>query len=76
MSANPEPDKLSPEETNRLWQHGIHEDQIFNSRLHFFLALETMLIGVVALLLSNFVAKSNPNENEKGRDNVSQQSEI
>jgi hypothetical protein len=53
-------DQLTPEEKSRLWQHGMHEDQVFNNRLQFFLALETMLFGLVALLLGNFIRDENP----------------
>src|SRR3990170_655117 len=44
------PMKLTNEEANRLWQHGTHEENIVNSRLNFFLVLESILLGVVAML--------------------------
>lgn len=42
--------KLKPEEINRLWQHGMHEDKMFNDRLNFFLIFESVLLGVVGSL--------------------------
>ncbi|PWH12404.1 MAG: hypothetical protein DDG60_13365 [Anaerolineae bacterium] len=53
-------EKLSNEAINRLWQHGIHEDEIFNNRLNFFLVLESVLFAVVAMLLSASAGGNTP----------------
>ena len=45
-------DNLNPDQITRLWEHGLHEDKIFNERLNFFLVFESVLIGVVASLYS------------------------
>ncbi len=34
----------------RLWQHALHEDLMFNERLNFFLVFESLLIATVASL--------------------------
>ena len=38
---------------DRLWQHGLHEDVIFNERLNFFLVFESLLIATVASLYNS-----------------------
>ena len=29
-------DPLPPDEVNRLWQHGMHEERLFHDRLNYF----------------------------------------
>ena len=41
---------LPPDEVNRLWQHGIHEERLFLDRLNYFSAIEVGLLGVFAIL--------------------------
>ncbi|MES1241418.1 MAG: hypothetical protein ABUT39_07350, partial [Acidobacteriota bacterium] len=41
---------------DRLWQHGLHEDGIFNERLNFFLVFESVLLGVIGMLLDKETA--------------------
>jgi hypothetical protein len=53
--------KLTSEEASRLWQHGIHEENILNSRLNFFLVLESILLGVVAMLFGQNPPATNQN---------------
>ena len=43
---------LDNEQKNRLWQHKINEEAVFNSRLNFFLVFESVLLSVVGLLSS------------------------
>ena len=43
-------EKLDSERLNRLWKHSLHEENIFNNRLNFFLVFESVLLGVVAML--------------------------
>ena len=54
MKRNSQPKKtprqLEPDQVNRLWEHGMHEDTIFNDRLNFFLIFESVLLGVVGML--------------------------
>lgn len=34
---------------NLLYQHSLHEDEIFNERLNFFLIIESVLLGVIGI---------------------------
>ena len=43
---------LDNDQKNRLWQHKMHEETTFNSRLNFFLVFESVLLSVVGLLSS------------------------
>jgi hypothetical protein len=52
MNAPPnKPDTpLLPDEINRLWQHGMHEERLFHDRLNYFSAIQVGLLGVFAIL--------------------------
>src|SRR5215813_5681976 len=39
-----------PDEVNRLWQHGMHEERLFYDRLNYFTAMQVGLLGVFAIL--------------------------
>jgi hypothetical protein len=39
-----------PDEVNRLWQHGMHEERLFHDRLNYFSAMQIGLLGVFAIL--------------------------
>jgi hypothetical protein len=39
-----------PDEINRLWQHGMHEERLFHDRLNYFSAIQAGLLGVFAIL--------------------------
>ena len=39
-----------PNEVNRLWQHGMHEEKLFYDRLNYFSAIQVGLLGVFAIL--------------------------
>ncbi len=39
-----------PDEINRLWQHGLHEERLFYDRLNYFSAIQAGLLGVFAIL--------------------------
>jgi hypothetical protein len=39
-----------PDEINRLWQHGMHEERLFHDRMNFFSAMQVGLLGVFAIL--------------------------
>lgn len=41
---------LQPDQINRLWQHGMHEERLFHDRLNYFSAVEAGLLGVFAIL--------------------------
>jgi hypothetical protein len=41
---------LEPDEINRLWQHGMHEEKLFYDRLNYFSAIQLGLLGVFAIL--------------------------
>jgi len=41
---------LDPDEVNRLWQHGMHEERLFHDRLNYFTAMQVGFLGVFAVL--------------------------
>jgi len=41
---------FDPDEVNRLWQHGMHEERLFHDRLNYFSAMQIGLLGVFAIL--------------------------
>ena len=41
---------LVPDEVNRLWRHGMHEEKLFHDRLNYFSAIQVGLLGVFAIL--------------------------
>jgi len=49
-------EKLSVEQINRLWQHRLHEDTMFNTRMNFFVVFESILIAVVGILFTNLLS--------------------
>ena len=52
MSAIPDTSaaSLHPDEVNRLWQHGMHEERLFHDRMNYFSAMQIGLLGVFAIL--------------------------
>lgn len=40
----------APDEINRLWQHGLHEERLFHDRLNYFSFLETGLLTICVIL--------------------------
>ena len=40
------------EQSKRLWEHRLHVDTLFYSRLNFFLLIESVLLGAVGALFS------------------------
>ena len=52
MSADPVPAErpLTPEEINRLWQHGLHEEKLFHDRLNYFSLLEMGLLTIYGVM--------------------------
>lgn len=46
----PEPEILSQDELNRLWQHGLHEERLFHDRLNYFSVVELGLLSAFAIL--------------------------
>lgn len=48
---------LKPEELNRLFTHGIHEEGVFYNRLNFFLVFESLLF---AAAIAGFSGKDAP----------------
>ena len=49
---------MDSEQVRRLWEHGLHEETVFNDRLNFFLIFESVLLGVVGMLYSKEPALS------------------
>lgn len=47
---------LDDEQKRRLWEHGLHEDTMFNNRLNFFLVFESVLLSAVGLLYSKLTS--------------------
>lgn len=41
---------LHPDEINRLWGHGMHEERLIYDRLNYFSAMQVGLLGVFAIL--------------------------
>lgn len=41
---------LTPDEINRLWQHGLHEEKLFHDRLNYFSLLEMGLLTVYGVM--------------------------
>ena len=39
-----------PDEVNRLWQHGMHEERLFHDRLNYFSFLETGLLTLCVIM--------------------------
>jgi hypothetical protein len=39
-----------PDEVNRLWQHGMHEERLFHDRLNYFSILETGLLTICGIM--------------------------
>jgi hypothetical protein len=39
-----------PDEINRVWQHGMHEERLFHDRLNYFSFLETGLLSICAIM--------------------------
>lgn len=46
----PAPISPSPDEVNRLWQHGMHEERLFHDRLNYFSFLETGLLTISVIM--------------------------
>lgn len=40
----------TPDEINRLWQHGLHEERLFHDRLNYFSATEIGLLGIFGIM--------------------------
>jgi hypothetical protein len=45
-----EPHPPSPDEINRVWQHGMHEERLFHDRLNYFSFLETGLLTICGIM--------------------------
>jgi hypothetical protein len=53
MEQNREPDTSDKERfIDRIWESARHQDDLFNERLSAFIVLESILLGLVALLVS------------------------
>jgi hypothetical protein len=50
MSPPPDDVPPHPDEVNRVWQHGMHEERLFHDRLNYFSALQVGLLGVFAIM--------------------------
>ncbi|MBX9626661.1 MAG: hypothetical protein K2X82_22860 [Gemmataceae bacterium] len=48
MSEPPPPP--TPDELNRLWQHGLHEERLFHDRLNYFSVLEMGLLSICGIM--------------------------
>lgn len=45
-----DPPKPSPDEVNRIWQHGMHEERLFHDRLNYFSFLDTGLLTICGIM--------------------------
>lgn len=50
MNTDPSAEPPRPDEINRLWQHGMHEERLFHDRLNYFSGIQVGLLGVFAIL--------------------------
>jgi hypothetical protein len=50
MTGPDAPPPPSPDEVNRLWQHGMHEERLFHDRLNYFSFLETGLLTICGIM--------------------------
>ena len=46
----PQPPAPRPDEVNRLWQHGMHEERLFHDRLNYFSFLEMGLLTICGIM--------------------------
>ena len=51
-STDPVVAPFQPDQLNRLWQHGMHEERLFHDRLNYFSAVQTGLLAVFAWVLA------------------------
>lgn len=49
---------LTSEERDRLWQHALHEDNLFNERLNSFVTFQSVLLALAAILVSSEASDS------------------
>lgn len=54
--ASPSPPIHERDEANRMWQHGLHEDTLFQHRLASFTLIESVLLGFISNLLGKSAA--------------------
>jgi len=45
--------KADEKAKQRMWEHGLHEDNVFNERLNFFLIFESVSLGVIGALFTH-----------------------
>ena len=50
MTETEAPKPPSPDEINRLWAHGMHEERLFHDRLNYFSFLETGLLTICGIM--------------------------
>jgi len=43
---------ISPDEVNRLWQHGLHEERLFHDRLNYFSIVEMGLLTIFGVMFN------------------------
>jgi hypothetical protein len=52
--------ELTTEERERLWQHALHEDSLYNERLNSFLIFHSVLLAVGGTILGSRAAAIGP----------------
>jgi hypothetical protein len=53
--------KAADEQTKeRMWDHAVHENVVFNDRLNFFLLFESVSLGIIGALYSRSPADNMP----------------
>ena len=50
MTDTESPKPPSPDEVNRIWQHGMHEERLFHDRLNYFSFLETGFLTICGIM--------------------------
>ena len=48
-----QPEQLDSEQCNRLWEHGMHAENIFFNQMNIFLVFESLLLIIVGILYNN-----------------------
>jgi hypothetical protein len=43
---------ITPDEVNRLWQHGLHEERLFHDRLNYFSLVEMGLLTIFGIMFN------------------------
>ncbi len=57
MHTDPSEEAPSPDEINRLWQHGMHEERLFHDRLNYFTGIQVGLAFITWVIVRAWHAR-------------------